>query len=209
MFEEIGLVIGQVFVLLFLGLGPVRIVLAWLPVAEGLSRQERRRVAWRITCVSLVMVVGLMIMGYFFVGNITPQKQWLGMGASIVLIVSSLVHRSPEPPVSDEPAFHRAMRMAIHPLAVPVMINPAGLGIILIVATFVRDGASYFLFFGLVLLMFFINFGLMVWLGRFHKEVPTAVTRLIGEVFAILLVSLGVFYIFRNLTELGLINLTL
>lgn len=207
MFEEIGLAGNQLFVLIFLGLGPIRIVMAWLPVAHNLNRQEQRRVAWRVTWVGLVMVAVIMILGYLFIGNITPQKEWLGIGASIVLIVSSLAHRSPEPIVSDEPAFKRAMRMAIHPLTVPVMINPAGLGIIIIVATFVRDIPSYILFFGFVILMFLINFVLMLWLGRRHKEASAAVVQLIGEVFVILLVSLGVYYIFRNLSELGLINL--
>jgi small neutral amino acid transporter SnatA (MarC family) len=164
-------------------------MLSWLPIARDLSHKEQRRVAWRITWVGFILVTGIMILGFFTVRNVAPQREFLVIGVSIVVIVSSLVHRSPEPVKSDEPAVQRALRMAIHPLAVPVMINPAGLGLLLLAAAFVRDIPTYFSFFGVVCAIFFIMFGLMVLWGR-SKRIPSAVIQIFGEVFAILLVLL-------------------
>lgn len=205
--QYLGLSAQQLFVLIFLGLGPIRIVLAWMNIAPGLSGQEQRQVAWRITWVSMVMVLGIMFLGFFTVRNITPQRELLGIGVAIVVIVSSLVQRTPQPVASDEPPFRKAMRMAIYPLAVPTMINPAGLGILIVVATFVEDVPRYMAFFGTVVVVFFINFGLMLVVGRTHRTISSGVTLLLGEVFAILLVSLGVYIILRNLALLGVITL--
>ena len=205
--EFIGLSTNRLFVLLFLGLGPIRIIMAWMNIAIDLTAKEQRRVAWRITWVGMVMVIGIMFLGFFTVKNIAPQKEWVAIGASFVLIVSTLAHRSPEPQVSDEPPFQKAMRMAVYPLAVPTMINPAGLGILIIVSAYVSEPAPYLTFFGVVAFIFLINFGLMLLVGHYHRGMSTAVMALVGQVFAILLVSLGVYVIFTAMSRLGIITL--
>lgn len=205
-FDQIGFEPSQLFTLLFLGLGPVRICLSWLTFAQNLNRRERFRVAWRITWVSMVLVAGIMMLGFVTVKNVAPQKEWLGIGAAVVLMVSALSHRAPELGISDQNAYEQAMKMAIHPLAVPIMINSGGLGILLIASAYVRDVGAYSTFFGVVILIFFVNFGLMLFLGRFTRALPVALINLLGEIFAILLVSLSVYYIFRSLNNLGIVN---
>lgn len=206
--DVIGLTSRELFVLLFLGLGPVRIVLAWMNIAPDLTPLERRRVAWRVTWVGMVMVAGIMFLGFFTFRNIAPQKEFLAIGAAVVVIVSSLFHRTPQPEDSNEPHFRRAMRMAIYPLAAPIMINPAGLAILIIVAIYVEKPIPYLSFFGSVGIIFGINFGLMLLLGRIQRHLSAGVTLLIGEIFAILMVSLGVTIILQNLSKLGVIMLT-
>lgn len=209
MFEEIGLSTGQLIVVLLLGLGPVRICLSWLFIAHDLNRQEQRQVAWRITWVSIALIAIIIFLGFFTVRAIAPQREYIVIGACIVLIVSTLFQRLPEPVVTDEPPIVRAKRMAIHPLAVPIMINPMGLGLLMIVAAFVRDAGSYISFFALVIGMFLINFVLMLLLGRIKREFPKVIILLFGEIFAILLVSFGIYFIFRSLSNLGLISIDL
>lgn len=146
MFEEIGLSTGQLIVVLLLGLGPIRICLSWLSIAHGLNHQEQRQVAWRITWVSIGLIAIIILLGFLTVRKIAPQKEYIVIGACIVLIASALFQRPLEPVVTDEPPIVRAKMMAIHPLAVPIMINPMGLGLLMIVAAFVRDTASYISF---------------------------------------------------------------
>jgi multiple antibiotic resistance protein len=208
LFESLGVTNSELFVLLFLGLGPVRIGLAWLNLAKELTQQERLRVSLRVLWVGLVMVLGIMVLGFLTIRNIAPQREFLVIGAAVVLIVSSLVHRSPQPsPVPGELPGQKVMRMAVYPLVIPTMINPAGLGLLMIAAAYIRDIAEYFTFFGIVALVFLINFGIMLLFGRFNKGLSVAVTQLVGEVFAILLVTLGIFFILRALSNLGVITL--
>ena len=174
--------------------------------SHELNRQEQREVAWRVTWVSMVVIVVIIFLGLFTIRNITPDREWIVIGASVVLIVSALFHKPPEPIISNEPPIVRARRMAIYPLAVPTMINPMGLGLLMIVATFERDSAHWIAFFALVIGIFFINFLLMLLLGRIRREIPMGIIILFGEIFAILLVSFGIYYIFRSLGRLGIID---
>jgi multiple antibiotic resistance protein len=179
-------------------------------IAKELTPQERFRVSFRVLWVGLVMVLGIMILGILTIRNIAPQREFLVIGAAVVLIVSTLVHRSPQPsPAPGELPGQKALRMAVYPLVVPTMINPAGLGLLMIAAAYVRDLTAYLTFFGIVALVFLINFGIMLLLGRFNKGASVAVTQLVGEVFAILLVTLGIFFILRALSNLGIITLQL
>lgn len=169
MFEDSGLSTGQLIVVMILGLGPVRICLSWLSIARDLNYKEQREVAWRITWVSMAIIAVIIFLGFFTIRNIAPQREWIVMGASVVLIVSVLFHRPLEPITSNEPPIIRAKRMAIYPLAVPTMINAMGLGLLMIVATFVRDAGYYTAFFGLVIGVFLMNFVLMLLLDRIKR----------------------------------------
>ena len=117
----------RLFALLILGLGPIRISLAWLVVARDLSPVQRRQVAWRTVWIGMVISIGIMALG-FSIRNILPQLEWIAIGVGLVLIVSTLNPRVPQIATATRLTQGRSiMEIAAFPLAVPTMINPAGM----------------------------------------------------------------------------------
>ncbi|MFA7468503.1 MAG: MarC family protein [Desulfotomaculaceae bacterium] len=209
MLAEIGITNNELIAYLVLGLGPIRIGLAWMRVARDLNFREQIQVSLRVFWVGVVIVASIMALGFITIPRIAPESEFLSIGAGIVIIVSSLTFRTPRESVAEKRSpLQKALRIAIYPLAVPTMINAVGLGLLMLVAAYIRDFETYLNFFGIVILVFLLNFGVMLLLGRFYKAPSQAVMQLIREIFAILLVALGAHIILSALSFLDVINLT-
>jgi multiple antibiotic resistance protein len=106
----------------------------------------------------------------------------------------------------EKAADRDAMNMALYPLAVPYLLNPAGIAVI-VIASGEADSVLYFaILIGLVLLMGVFDMLVFGNLGRLSKHLDPSRMVVTEVVFGVLLAALAVQLVLDGLADLDLIS---
>lgn len=202
----LGMSAGEIFGALFIGLGPVRVTLAYMPLARELSRERQRGLAWRIVAAGIVIAFVIIAVGGGVARSFSPREEYLRVGAGLVLLGSALRATRPvrEPAAPERPD---VMQVAISPLAVPVMINPVGVATLFGVAAFVPNVGETLVFVGMVMLLMGMNLVTMILSVRVAERFSVAILAVIAEVMVLLMAALGAVLVLEALADLGAITL--
>jgi multiple antibiotic resistance protein len=203
----LGLTPGEVFALLFIAMGPLRVTIVYMPIAYHLPPDIQRKLALRTVLVGLIVAVAVILLGFGIVQNFHLNLAVLLLAAGLTYIVlafpvvlagpSDIV---PPPPVKDP------LRLAISPLAVPVMITPLGIATLLSASAFVSDWVAILIFLSLVVAMLVINFVVMVLSTRLAQYITRPILEVFQKIFGFVLLAFGLQLIVRALTHLGVIT---
>jgi multiple antibiotic resistance protein len=99
------------------------------------------------------------------------------------------------------------MRLAISPLAVPVMIGPGGVVALFVVAAFVKEWVQLLVVFGLVVAILAMNLAVMLLSSFIAHYVTRPVLEVIQQVMGLLLLALGISMVLEELANLGVIDI--
>jgi small neutral amino acid transporter SnatA (MarC family) len=204
--DDLGLSTADLFQLLILGMGPVRVALAFIRVAPQLSDTDQRYVAKHTVLTGLVLVVLLVVAGGGLVRNFAPRVENVLIGSGLVLVVVTLVAMV-RAPAAPSPGVIDPKTLAVTPLAVPAMINPVGVTLVFAQAAYVHDWSNRLTFFGLVLGILALNYVTLRLVPKFAKRIAIPILVVVQEIFSLLTVSLGVGMILLGLDGLRVISL--
>jgi small neutral amino acid transporter SnatA (MarC family) len=205
--RELGLSNGDVFALLFLGMGPTRVALAFLAISGTLTGAQRRYVALRTTISGFVLVAALVLVGGGTVQAYSARVETVLIGSGLVVVVMTLAQVvRPPVPRPPEPDFD-FRSYSTSPLSVPTMINPVGVTLVFAASISAADAGERFTFLGLVVVMLLINLAAMLLVPFIARWLAVPVLRVVQEVFALLTVALGVRMILEGLNGYGVITL--
>jgi multiple antibiotic resistance protein len=205
---DIWLVI-DLFVLLLIGMGPKVALVPFLDLTEGMEADIQKKVARRMVQTAIITALILVALGGFLMKLLHFTPGALNVAGGIVLLLLGL-HMLVSPSKDDhhEKASGRdAMNMALYPLAVPYLLNPAGIAILVVSSGDANSVATNGLLVVLVLLVGVLNMLIFANIDKLAKHLDPARLAVTEAVFGILLAALAVQMMVNGLAELGIIDM--
>jgi small neutral amino acid transporter SnatA (MarC family) len=203
-------VILDIFLLLLIGVGPKIALVPFVEMTAGMDAGTKARVTRTMLTTAGVVALILITLGellrrllHFSTGALSIA------GGIILLIIAVTMIRGP----SEAETEHRdtiepdPMRLAVFPLAVPYLLNPVG---IVVLVTVSADADSLGLFVavvGLLALVLALDVAVFRWANRVSEHLDASRMLVTEKVFGVLLSALAVQLALNGLADLGLIHL--
>ena len=210
-FETITVaLVFDVFLLLLIGIGPKIALVPYLEMTAGMPEPMKQRVVSKMIATAAVVALILLVLGELLARLLHFSTGALSIASGIVLIIIAVgmvlgTH--------DETAGHPKseekdpMKLATFPLAVPYLLNPAGI-VVLMTISAEAESPGVFL---VVLCVLFAVLALDVVVFRWGNQVSARLDpnrMLITEkVFGFLLAALAVQLALNGLADVGVIDL--
>ncbi len=120
----------EIFTLIFVTMGPIKVLITFAEKSAGLEGALRRRIA--VQAVTVATITGLL---FIFFGNVLMQvfkfsSTAMSLAGGLILLIYAIHSILKEPKAGSEKGYatdREAEQMAIYPLAVPLMASPMGL----------------------------------------------------------------------------------
>jgi small neutral amino acid transporter SnatA (MarC family) len=200
----------DIFLLLLIGIGPKIALVPFLELTAKLDDEVKGRVVRKMLTTASVTAVLLIIFGGLLTRLLHFSTGALAIaGGFILLVISTSMILSqggkeggPHDLTSTDP-----MKLAVFPLAVPYLLNPAG---IVVLVTLSAEAGSFGLL-AIVIVLVALVIGIDVVVFRLAKQVSAHLDEsrmLVTEkVFGFLLAALAVQLALDGLADLGVIHL--
>jgi MarC family membrane protein len=201
--------LAEAFITVFIGMGPIKVLLVYIASTKELDRDIRRKMARRI-----VVVAGSVAVGLFVLGAILQQILHFSIGAlniigGLILLLLALKmvtgggaqHRNSDAEVDP-------MSLAVSPLAIPLTLNPVGIVSLVVASSQVTDIPSSIAVVVLIVVVMLINLGVLLASERVSPYLSEATVQLLEVVLGIFLGALAVQLMVNGLAELGIVTLS-
>jgi multiple antibiotic resistance protein len=200
------LTLGFMFAILFLTLGPLKLIPTFSAVTVGMDGRRKTSLAIRSTLLALVILLAATLVGSAMATNWHVSREALTVTCGFLLLFGSLktlahvlspVAHEPAPSGS-EPAT-RPISIIVSPLAIPGIITPWGLVALLLFVSIAEDHHQL----GGILIVLLLNMALnvicMLIAAPIMRTVGLPAMSVLGWVFSILQAALGVTFLLRGL----------
>ena len=204
---------GDIGILFFLTLGPLKAILPFARVTRGTEPAFRRTVAWRAMAIATAIVLGVALLGPFILTNWHVSPPAISITCGIILFYQALRiimqtpaaapgsadrQTSPSPP---SPA------IAVFPLAIPAIVTAPGIAAIAAIIVLNRhDLAHEAIVVALLLGVMVLNL-LTLWnTETILKHGFAGVLPVVGWVLAVLQASLAVQIVIYSLRVLEVLH---
>jgi small neutral amino acid transporter SnatA (MarC family) len=198
----------NILILLLIGMGPKVALVPFLDLTADMGSDTRKMVANRMvrtaTTVALILVVlGALLMKLL---HFSPEALYIAGGIVFLLVALRMLAEAEGKP-NEKVSERNAEDMALYPLAVPYLLNPAGITLLVIFSGAIESWLMLGIMVVLVLLvaafdrLVFTNVDVM---ARYLDKARMAVTE---AVFGVLLAALAVELVLRGLADLGVVEL--
>jgi len=196
----------EIFLALFIGMGPIKVLLVYIAMTEGMSKEVKRQVAKRTVLVAGAVGLGLFLLGailqailHFSIGSLTI----FGGLILLILALTMVIGGQKTAPEGEEVD---PMSMAVSPLAIPLTLNPVGVVILMIASVEVQDLGLGIAMIVMILVIMGIDLVVLYGSDRLAKHLSHATVELLERVLGILLGALAVELIVTGLAQLGIIT---
>jgi multiple antibiotic resistance protein len=200
----------ETFLLLLIGIGPKIALLPFLDVTAPLDQATTQRVGRKMVTTAAVVAAVLLGLGELLTRllHFSPGSLSIAGGIVLLIIAISSVLGTGALEASVESTSQDPMRLAVFPLAIPYLLNPAGIVVLVtqsaeasVISTFV----VVVILVASVLALDLAVFGLAT---RFSQHLKQNRLLVAEKVFGFLLAALAVQLILDGLSSVGAIHLT-
>ena len=197
----------EIFVLLFVTVGPVRPSLAYLGLTKSAEPSLKRAIAIRAVSVAALVGVCFALLGAGILAKWQVSVDALLIAGGAILFVSALQmvigeEKQGEP---DGPPPAPSLDTAVFPLAAPTIATPHGLVAIVAIEGTLQAPKDTAIFIALLLGMMVINLVSFLLADRIFGKIPPAFLKIVIRVLGVLLSAMAVQFIIFGLDGLGLI----
>ncbi|MBS7789647.1 MarC family protein [Roseococcus sp. SDR] len=200
----------KIFALLFLMIGPLKILGPFVMMTRGADAHFRRQLATRAILFSGAALAIAGLLGQRMLQNFNIPIQVLALTGGLVLFLVALQtvleqFKRPDTPRGEAPP--PSLALAFNPLAFPTIVTPYGIAAMIIFVCLTEgDPPAQLTIAGLVLLILTMN-----WLAMLYAHVILKYAGTALQVFAVVLgvtqVALGLMIILQSLSGLGVFTL--
>lgn len=199
---------SEIFLILFITLGPIKLLLPFVHLTTNADRALQRNLAWRSFSLPTIIlfVVALFGAGLVEKWRITPPA--LMLAAAIILFIWSVqllgqIGKAAPAPPPERPT----LALAVIPLTVPSIITPYGIAAVMLfsMAPFAQTGRGMIILLLLILAVMVLNLLFMLGSRRLLKAIGGPLTmQLAGAVLGVLQAALAVQIALNALVRLGM-----
>jgi len=199
------------FLLLLIGIGPKIALVPFLDATAGMSEAVKRRVLRKMLTTAAIVAALLLVLGGLLTRLLHFSPGALGVASGIILLVIalSMVLGHTSGSCGDHPVEGRdPMQVAVFPLAVPYLLNPAG--IVVLVTLSAEASSIAVLAVAVGVLIAVLVFDVVIFRAAVQVSGKLDASRMLitEKVFGFLLAALGVQLVLNGLSDVGVIHLT-
>jgi multiple antibiotic resistance protein len=199
--------LGAVFTLLFVTLGPLKILGPFVQETRNVAAPMLRQVALRAFVIALVAVVAGGFIGKALLGNWNISVAALEMSGGIIFFLVGLrlvleqyntVRAAPEP--LPEAPMAAAMRVTF-----PLVVTPYGIAALIVMLANSPDSARTLSVLAILAGVMVLNLLAMLFARQIMAGLMVIVLQILGAVLGVLQVALAVEMMVHGLQELGVL----
>ncbi|HTU94619.1 MAG TPA: MarC family protein [Solirubrobacteraceae bacterium] len=203
-------VVADLFLLLLIGIGPKVALVPFLELTKDMDDATKRSVTRKMLGTAAVAAVVLVVLGEFLRKLLHFSTGSLAIAGGIILLVLSAStilgsekheHHGPDTDVSDP------LRLAVFPLAVPYLLNPTGIVVLVVLSSEATSLPLLALSVGLLAVVLALDVVVFRWANRVSDHLDENRMLVTEKVFGFLLAALAVQLMLNGLQDLGLIHL--
>lgn len=203
--------VTKLLLLLLIGFGPKIALVPFLEKTKNFDAETQRAIGRRMVMIALITALVLFAFGGLLLRllHITSGAVAVAGGIILALLAINMVIGHEEKPVEehletkDDPA-----KIAIYPLAVPYLLNPVGMTVLIVASDEVVSVASVALVLALVLLIAAFDYLIFTNIDKLAKRLNPTSLVISEVVFGILLMAVAVQLAVSGLGSLGIITPT-
>ena len=204
------------FLLLLIGIGPKIALVPFLEMTTGMTEATKRRVLRKMLTTAAVVAALLLILGGLLTRLLHFSPGALGVASGIILLIlaaTMVLGPGNGNGGSGGSGGHQVigrdpMQVAVFPLAVPYLLNPAG--IVVLVTLSAEASSVAVLGVGVGVLAAVLVFDVVVfrWAAAVSSKLDASRMLVTEKVFGFLLAALAVQLVLNGLGDVGVIHLT-
>jgi multiple antibiotic resistance protein len=198
----------DLFLLLLIGMGPKIALVPFLEATQGMEADTQRKIANTMVRTAVGTALLLVVLGWFLMRLLHFTPGAANVAGGIVLLLISLAMVTSQGKKHDpnaEAGDRDPQKMAIYPLAVPYLLNSAGIATLVIISDDIDSLLLGAIVIGIVLLVGLIDFAVFRNMDKLSKHLDPSRLVITEVVFGVLLTALAVQLMVDGLADLGII----
>jgi small neutral amino acid transporter SnatA (MarC family) len=198
------------FLLLLIGIGPKIALVPFLEATAAMPEAVKRRVLRKMLTTAAIVAALLLVLGGLLTRLLHFSPGALGVASGIILLVIALAmvlgHHagSGDHPVEGQDP----MQVAVFPLAVPYLLNPAGIVVLVTLSAEASSVAVLAVGVGVLAAVLAFDVAVFRWAVQVSSKLDASRMLVTEKVFGFLLAALGVQLVLNGLSDVGVIHLT-
>jgi multiple antibiotic resistance protein len=199
--------LSAVFMLLFITLGPLKLLGPFMQLTRDLDEAKLKQIAARAFVIAVIGVVVGGFAGRILVENwqISAAALTLAAGIMFFLVGLSLVLEQYQPVHAAPAPLPEAPMAAALRVAFPVVVTPYGIAAVIALLVNSHDAARTAGILAILVGVMVLNLLAMLYVRRIMGGVIVLALQIVGAVLGVLQVALAVQIILRGLHDLGVL----
>jgi multiple antibiotic resistance protein len=196
--------ITHVFTILFLMLGPFKIIGPFAQITQTADPVLARNIAFRGTAYATITLLVAALIGEGILSSYGIPIPILAISGGIILFLVALLNiiQQFSPPVKkDENPIVPTMKMAITPLAFPTIVTPFGIAAVIVFFAIAPDMKTKLLVGAVVLGIMLLNLIFML-VNRYTFKYLALILPILAAILGVVQVALGLQIIYKAFLEL-------
>jgi small neutral amino acid transporter SnatA (MarC family) len=199
------------FLLLFIGVGPKIALVPFLEATRQMPEDVKRRVLRKMLTTAATVAVILLVLGGLLTRLLHFSPGALGVASGIILLIISVTMVLGQQ--SADSGGHRIedqdpMQVAVFPLAVPYLLNPAGIVVLVTASAEAASVAVFAAVVGILIVILALDVAVFRWAVQVSNHLDASRMLVTEKVFGFLLAALAVQLALNGLSDVGVIHLT-
>jgi small neutral amino acid transporter SnatA (MarC family) len=199
------------FLLLLIGIGPKIALVPFLDLTKDMSEATKRRVLRKMLITAATVAVLLLVLGGLLTRLLHFSPGALGVASGIILLIIAvtMVLSQQNGNGGSHPVKGRdPMQVAVFPLAVPYLLNPAGILVLVTLSAEAGAVAVFAVAIGVLVVVLALDVVVFRWAVQVSNKLDASRMLVTEKVFGFLLAALAVQLVLNGLSDLGVIHLT-
>jgi small neutral amino acid transporter SnatA (MarC family) len=198
------------FLLLLIGIGPKIALVPFLEVTKGMPEATKRQVLRKMLTTAATVAALLLILGGLLTRLLHFSPGALGVASGIMLLIIAITmvlgHESGHG--GSHPVDRDPMQVAIFPLAVPYLLNPAGIVVLVTLSAEASSLAVLAVAVGVLVVVLALDIAVFRGAVQVSSKLDAGRMLVTEKVFGFLLAALAVQLALDGLADTGAIHLT-
>jgi multiple antibiotic resistance protein len=199
------------FLLLLIGIGPKIALVPFLEATKQMPQATQRRVLRKMLTTAATVALLLLVLGGLLTRllHFSPGALGVASGAILFIIAGTMVLGRGDGGHDGQPAADGdPMQVAVFPLAVPYLLNPAGIVVLVTTSAEAASVGVLAVVLGILILVLALDVVVFRWAVQVSSHLDASRMLVTEKVFGFLLAALGVQLALSGLADLGVIHLT-
>jgi multiple antibiotic resistance protein len=198
----------KLLILLLIGMGPKIALVPFLEKTKHFDAETQRAVGRRMVVTAVITAVILFATGWFLLRLLHITSGAVAVAGAVVfaILAINMVTGSGKKGEAEEAGVQEDPKhIAVYPLAIPYLLNPVGITVLIVASGEVVSIASAGFVLGLVLLVGALDYLIFANIDKLSKRMNPATLVVSEVVFGILLTAVAVQLMVYGLNSLGII----
>jgi small neutral amino acid transporter SnatA (MarC family) len=199
------------FLLLLIGVGPKIALVPFLEATREMPPATKRRILRKMLTTAATVAVLLLVLGGLLTRLLHFSPGALGVASGIILLIIAvtMVLSQHDASGGSRPAEDQdPMQVAVFPLAVPYLLNPAGIVVLVTASAEASSVAVFAIVVGILIVILALDVAVFRWAVQVSSHLDASRMLVTEKIFGFLLAALAVQLALNGLSDVGVIHLT-